>query len=90
MAASNCDPQPTTVWRVQAGGHLKSNEDCMLTKIKGDYVLECDGCGAVLETECNDFDEAREVMQAWNWKARKQQGEWLHWCPDCYMVLAGQ
>lgn len=49
----------------------------------GKIVVECDSCGAVLETETADFEEAREVMKAEQWKVRMIANVWLHGCPKC-------
>jgi hypothetical protein len=42
-----------------------------------------DSCDAVLDTDTNDFDQAREVMKREDWKVRKIAKEWLHGCPKC-------
>jgi hypothetical protein len=49
----------------------------------GEIVVSCDSCPEVLETETNDFSEARAVMQREGWKVRKIADEWLHGCPVC-------
>jgi len=49
----------------------------------GIIMVECDSCDAVLDTRTKDFDEAREVMKAEDWKVRKIANEWLHGCPKC-------
>lgn len=55
----------------------------MIDRQKGRLVIECDSCPEVLDTETNDFNEAREMMKREGWKVRKIANEWLHGCPKC-------
>jgi hypothetical protein len=49
----------------------------------GKIFVECDICGAVLETETADFDQARNIMRREGWRARNVCDVWLHGCPKC-------
>jgi len=58
----------------------------MMDRQKGKLVFECDACGEVLETGESDFEEARAVFKAAEWKAVMGQGrkpEWEHYCAEC-------
>ena len=50
---------------------------------RGPYVLECTDCHDILETDCKDFEEARDHYRERGWVARQWEGEWIHLCPDC-------
>jgi hypothetical protein len=55
----------------------------MLDRQKGKFVVECDSCPEVLDTETSDFPEALDMMKREGWNIRKIAGEWLHGCPKC-------
>lgn len=55
----------------------------MIDRQKGRLLIECDSCPEVLDTETNDFNEAREMMKREGWKVRKIANEWLHGCAKC-------
>lgn len=55
----------------------------MLERIAGDIVFECDSCPESLETETDDFQEAKAELQRAGWKTYNQGGEWCHSCPAC-------
>lgn len=55
----------------------------MIDRQHGKVLFECDSCDEVLQTEEREFDEARHVMKAEGWHARKICGVWLHGCPSC-------
>ena len=46
----------------------------MLDRQYGMIVFECDSCNEVLKTETRDFDDARLIMKANEWKAQKIGG----------------
>jgi hypothetical protein len=50
----------------------------------GLIVFVCDECGEQLETDTEEFDEARQQMQEANWTYRKDDGgQWEHYCSIC-------
>lgn len=55
----------------------------MLDKQRGKFIVECDVCGDVLDTEESDFNAARDVMTNNGWKARKFGADWNHSCAGC-------
>ncbi len=55
----------------------------MLDRIHGQIVFICDGCDDVLETETTDFNEAREMLRADDWRTSKDGDDWVHRCPSC-------
>lgn len=61
----------------------------MLDRQHGEFVVECDACGATLETETKDFDEARACMQRNEWRVRKIGRDWIHGCPRCGVPREG-
>lgn len=61
----------------------------MLERQNGVFVVECDTCGATLDTETKDFDEARACMQREEWKVRKIGRDWIHGCPRCGVPREG-
>jgi hypothetical protein len=56
----------------------------MMDVQKGDFVVECDGCGEVLETGTSNFEAARSVMRREGWKPTKIGDVWTHACPGCW------
>ena len=51
---------------------------------QSDITFQCDLCGAVLETETGDFNDARDCLSDQGWRAVKEpDGSWGHRCPDC-------
>jgi hypothetical protein len=55
----------------------------MMDKQKGDFIFECDGCSAVLETDQADFGVAIKMLKRNGWKARKTGDVWSHSCESC-------
>lgn len=57
----------------------------MIDRQGGKLLVECDSCEAVLDTETDDFAEARALMQREGWKVRLIRNEriWIHGCPRC-------
>lgn len=55
----------------------------MIDRQHGAIIFECDGCGAVLETEKSDFNEAMSAMREAEWKPEKAGAGWEHYCPGC-------
>ena len=49
----------------------------------GQYQLTCDICEYMAEAGFLSFEEARAWGRAHGWKVRKEDGEWLNYCPDC-------
>lgn len=43
----------------------------------------CDGCPEALDTETDDFGEARAAMKRAGWTTTKVGSDWLHHCRDC-------
>lgn len=55
----------------------------MLDRQGGTIHFECDSCDATLDSETNDFDDARTHMKSEGWRAVKLGNKWLHFCQDC-------
>lgn len=57
----------------------------MLDRVHGLIVFECDGlkCHEALETETNNFNEARDMLAEAGWETRRIDSEWQHICYDC-------
>jgi hypothetical protein len=55
----------------------------MLDRQHGLVIFECDACDEVLETECDDFNEALAVLRRERWKVEKVGADWVHTCPGC-------
>jgi hypothetical protein len=54
-----------------------------LERQHGKIVFVCDRCSDELDTETDDFDEARQTLVHDGWVTRKEGSEWHHYCPDC-------
>jgi uncharacterized protein YlaI len=46
------------------------------------FYVECDDCGHQLALH-SDYEEARARITQNGWLKRRQNGIWLHFCPDC-------
>lgn len=57
----------------------------MMDRQKELLVFECDSCGDVLDTGKRDFQAAREVLKAAEWRTTTPDGgkTWEHACPQC-------
>ena len=55
----------------------------MMDRQHGLILFECNVCGAVLETEERDFNEAKLIQDREGWKARKIGTDWCHSCSKC-------
>lgn len=55
----------------------------MLDRQKGNFIVECDKCSEVLDTETSSFDSALNIMRRNGWKSRKIGEDWVHWCGEC-------
>lgn len=55
----------------------------MLDRQHNQIIFECDACSETLETGERDFDEAKEILDREDWKARKFGSDWYHSCPKC-------
>lgn len=49
----------------------------------GGIVFQCDGCEDTYETHDKVFETAWLDAKGDGWIARKLDGEWVHYCPDC-------
>jgi hypothetical protein len=58
----------------------------MLDRQKGNIVFECDGCGAVGETNTGDFTAALNMIKRDGWHAIKEGSDWCHYCSRCRAV----
>lgn len=47
------------------------------------YVLTCDICETRADPGFAFFQEARAWARCNGWQLRKEQGEWVNYCPDC-------
>ena len=60
----------------------------MITKSKWDkdfgdtWEVECDDCGEMEEID-GDFDDCITFIKENKWATRKEDGDWLNYCPDC-------
>lgn len=45
--------------------------------------FECDDCGAVLETETTEWNEALRRLKNAGWVSRKNGDQWEHFCEEC-------
>jgi hypothetical protein len=53
-------------------------------KVQGEFVVECDACGAEHYGGCIDvWDEWMEDLRKHHWKTRKEGDQWCHYCADC-------
>lgn len=50
---------------------------------KGNVVFECDACNETLETKTSNFSAAMNLLHHEGWKARREDGEWVHYCDKC-------
>lgn len=55
----------------------------MLDQQKGHFVVECDDCGQVLDTQTSNFEAARNLMKREGWRAVKSGSDWQHFCEQC-------
>lgn len=55
----------------------------MLVRQNGKFVVECNTCDEVLETNTGDFATAKELLDTERWSAHKVKDEWEHYCPRC-------
>lgn len=57
----------------------------MLDRQKGDYIFQCDGCYAVLETNTSNFTAAINLLRREGWKSHLRDGDedWKHYCKTC-------
>lgn len=56
----------------------------MIDNIRGQYFLECDGCG--LRVNVDSFGEAVDYKMENGWKSIKtgiNNDDWAEYCPDC-------
>lgn len=50
----------------------------------GPITFECDVCNNDLDTECDDFQDAINLLKEEGWVTRKINNEWFHLCSfDC-------
>lgn len=58
----------------------------MMDQQFGWFLFECDapGCDEVLDTQCDEFEEANAKRRDEGWVAKRAPGgEWEHLCPGC-------
>ena len=56
----------------------------MIDRQHGKMVVECDGCGEVLETGTAYWNEANATIHAEGWRAEKVGGDWCNYCAACW------
>lgn len=48
------------------------------------YVVTCDECPEHIETECTEFNDAREIAKKAGWRTFKgPDDKWANSCPAC-------
>lgn len=53
------------------------------------FVVTCDECPEHIETECDDWNEAKAAATAANWRTFKgPDQEWANACPVCVAEFA--
>lgn len=62
----------------------------MIVREGGQLVVCCDSCPETLETDTNDFGEARSAMRLAHWTSKLVRGLWVHTCADCERPLGFQ
>jgi hypothetical protein len=53
---------------------------------RGDLVAECEECGETTEGDIRGervFLAFVAELKDRGWKIRNEDGDWLHYCPDC-------
>lgn len=55
----------------------------MIEKEYGKYIVECDGCGFVMNSSFDTYAEAAEAIQLDGWSKDTYEGDKVHYCPDC-------
>lgn len=55
----------------------------MLDRQKGNIVFECDSCADTLDTGTGNFEAAKNLLDREGWRARKDNGDWEHFCSKC-------
>lgn len=55
----------------------------MIHKEDDELVAECDDCGLSEYGGTLEFKEFVQQLKDTGWKIRKEDGQWLHRCPDC-------
>lgn len=53
----------------------------MLHRSHKQITFECDSCDQVLETETDDFLQAKRMFDREGWKAHQIGQHWVHGCP---------
>lgn len=56
-----------------------------ITRDFGMLVFECNGpdCVESLETDTEDWDEAKDLFDDEEWQARRVANQWFHYCKAC-------
>ena len=58
----------------------------MIQRETNGFVVECDECGELLETDLHEFYLVTEEMKQSGWSISKEQdGSWTHRCPSCFL-----
>jgi hypothetical protein len=55
----------------------------MIRREGDEHLCECDGCGATEYSGTLGFLEFVRDLKEQGWKVRKEEDEWVHYCPDC-------
>lgn len=50
------------------------------------YIPECDCCGSELDIEW-DYLDAVSAIRSHEWSAKKVDGEWVNYCPECQSMM---
>lgn len=65
------------------------------TRDHGNYVFQCDGCRAVLDTDTSNFEAARNLLRRAGWKSvirpdasGRGDDAWNHKCRACQREAA--
>lgn len=55
----------------------------MIHSLDGELVCECNECGEEIHGGTMEFREFVDDLKRTGWKIRKEEDEWMHFCPDC-------
>ena len=55
----------------------------MIERDGSEYVVSCDKCSWEDFLPYDDFYDVIDAIKCAGWRISKNDGEWLHTCPDC-------
>lgn len=60
---------------------IETRRDPILDELR--MEVTCDDCGDKLEIIGEEFRACVEDVKTNGWRIFKEEGEWVHLCPDC-------